>query len=242
MNKIVKHGIKPMYLLESTIIFGIATVMLFIACYLVIPFLMEATGLPSVVCWYLSGGILVFLPMLITSLIFYKSEGNPLTLRALKVRFNLKKLSITNITFIIISSGMIIFLTLIVISVSLSLMPNYSIQPPFARMIPLSGANQWILLIWMPMFVLNIFGEEFLWRGYIFPRQELAHGKYTWLIHGGFWLMFHLPFGINLMLSLLPIIFIESYVFQKTKNSWVAIIIHSIVNGGGTLALAIGFA
>lgn len=231
-----------MYLLESTIIFGIATAIMFFACYHVIPLLMKATSLPSVVCWYLAGGILVFLPLLIASLIFYRLEGNLFTIHELKKRFNLKRLSISNIVFSIAACGTIILLTLIVMSVSLSVIPNFSIQPPFAKIIPLSGANQWILLIWLPMFVLNIFGEELLWRGYIFPRQELVHGKYTWLVHGCFWLMFHLPFGINLLLTLLPIIFIESYVFQKTKNTWVTIIIHTIINGGVTLALAIGFA
>ncbi len=65
------------------------------------------------------------------------------------------------------------------------------IQPASFFGIPLAG--QW----WLPFFFLvamffNIFGEELLWRGFILPRQELAHGSWTWIIHGLLWTGFHI--------------------------------------------------
>jgi membrane protease YdiL (CAAX protease family) len=44
--------------------------------------------------------------------------------------------------------------------------------------------------------LLNILGEEFLWRGLMLTRQEVVFGKYTWLVHD--WLgIFHIAFGGN---------------------------------------------
>jgi membrane protease YdiL (CAAX protease family) len=57
-------------------------------------------------------------------------------------------------------------------------------QPPFMSFDPLTPGRYWILLIWVPYWVLNIMGEEILWRGTMLPRQELAFGKWAWLFHG----------------------------------------------------------
>ncbi len=51
--------------------------------------------------------------------------------------------------------------------------------------IPLAGA-WWVLLGYLVYIVLNVFGEELSWRGYVLPRQELAFGEWTWAIHGIF--------------------------------------------------------
>ena len=37
----------------------------------------------------------------------------------------------------------------------------------------------WIVLGYLGGLFFNIFGEEFWWRGYILPRQELVMGKYA---------------------------------------------------------------
>jgi len=50
--------------------------------------------------------------------------------------------------------------------------------------IPLHGA--WWILVYYAVVILvcNIGGEELWWRGYVLPRQELAFGRATWVIHG----------------------------------------------------------
>jgi hypothetical protein len=58
--------------------------------------------------------------------------------------------------------------------------------------IPLPG-SWWIPVYYAFMIlVFNIVGEELWWRGYALPRQELAFGKMTWVVHGIFWSAFHL--------------------------------------------------
>jgi membrane protease YdiL (CAAX protease family) len=105
---------------------------------------------------------------------------------------------------------------------------------------PLTESDRWILAAWLPMFFFNIFGEGLFWRGYIFPRQELAFGRYTWLVHGCCWWMFHIPFGVTLLVTLVPIIFITSLVVQQTKSTWPDIIIHTLINGSGFLLVVLG--
>jgi membrane protease YdiL (CAAX protease family) len=46
-----------------------------------------------------------------------------------------------------------------------------------------AGNWLWGALI-VAMFFLNIVGEEPIWRGVLWPRQELVHGERTWLVHG----------------------------------------------------------
>lgn len=99
---------------------------------------------------------------------------------------------------------------------------------------PLLG-NWGIVALYATLFFFNIAGEELWWRGYILPRQELVHGRWTWLIHGLLWLGFHLPFYPWAIFSLLPGCLAMSYVAQRTQNAWPAIIIHSITNGIGLL-------
>jgi membrane protease YdiL (CAAX protease family) len=83
-------------------------------------------------------------------------------------------------------------------------------------------------------------GEEFLWRGVMLPRQEAAHGKYAWLFHGLGWGLFHIAFGWQLLIMLLPLIFIQTYIVQRTQNSWVGVIMHGGLNGPSFIAISLG--
>jgi membrane protease YdiL (CAAX protease family) len=105
---------------------------------------------------------------------------------------------------------------------------------------PLSGVRYLILAAWLPYWIFNILGEEFFWRGVMMPRQELSFGKYTWLIHGFGWGLFHIAFGWHLLITLIPLIFVQSYVVQKTKNSWTGVIIHGGINGPAFIAISLG--
>jgi len=76
------------------------------------------------------------------------------------------------------------------------------------------------------MLFLNIFGEELWWRGYILPRQEKVHGRWTWAIHGLLWLLWHVAFLPWQAFALLPICLFIPYVAQRRQNTWPAVIIH----------------
>ena len=58
------------------------------------------------------------------------------------------------------------------------------------------------------------------------PRQELAHGRWTWLLRAVLWLLFHVPIYPWRVIDLLPYCLIISYIAQRRQNTWPGIIIH----------------
>lgn len=71
------------------------------------------------------------------------------------------------------------------------------------------------------------------------PRQEEKHGRYTWIIHGTLWTLFHFPFWWNLI-ALVPSAFSLSYVVSKTKNTTAGMIVHALMNGLGYIIILLG--
>lgn len=103
----------------------------------------------------------------------------------------------------------------------------------------------WILIYYLIVLLLfNIGGEELWWRGYLFPKQLLALGKITWLIHGILWACFHLFFQWTAfdLVRMLPTCCALSYVAQHTKNTWPGIIGHTAGNSGILIQIARGVA
>jgi membrane protease YdiL (CAAX protease family) len=116
-------------------------------------------------------------------------------------------------------------------------LPMLSTTPWFMEMHPFQGRDRLLLLVWLPMFFFNITGEEILWRGYI---QNRLRGIYSWLLCSILWMLFHLPFGIDLQIMLIPLFIVVPYVFHKTQNTRVGILIHGIYNGPIFIAVALG--
>jgi membrane protease YdiL (CAAX protease family) len=92
-------------------------------------------------------------------------------------------------------------------------------------------AGNWPLaLVNLSALLFNIFGEEFWWRGYLLPRQEVAHGRHTWVVHGLLWTLFH-AFKYWEFAALLPSCLAFSFVAQRRKNTWPGIVTHFALNG-----------
>lgn len=98
---------------------------------------------------------------------------------------------------------------------------------------------------WLPfvamlvVFVFNILGEELWWRGIVLPRQELAFGKWTWVLHGVLWAFFHI-FKWWDVLNLLPITLALAWVCYKFKNTTPGLVIHGVTNGIALIPLLLG--
>jgi membrane protease YdiL (CAAX protease family) len=63
------------------------------------------------------------------------------------------------------------------------------------------------------------------------PKQELAFGKYAWVVNG---LMFNFQHAFQPwnLLALLPGSLLVSYVMQRQGNTWMSIIWHGLLNAG----------
>ncbi len=229
-----------MGLLNSFLIFGIASIALFLETNFLIPFLSKQTGFEPIVFWLIVAGFGIFLPMLIAAYLILRSEGFKIDKDTWQKRLRFKKMNKTDWLWSLGSIILIGILSFAIMKLLEVLIGHVESQPPFMVFEPLTPDRYWILLIWFPYWLLNILGEEILWRGVLLPRQEVIFKKYTWLIHGALWSMFHLAFGWQLLLTMLPILFIQPYVVQCRKNSWTGVVIHAIINGPSFIAISFG--
>lgn len=227
-------------LLQSLLIFCTAAFVLFIETHLLIPYLSQKSGQEPVVFWFLIAGLGMFLPMLIASFFLLRNEGLSITKDTWNARLRFKPMCRRDWLW---SIGGVIVIGLLSAAI-LKLLEVFTgkagSSPSFMYFEPLTAGRYWILLLWIPYWLLNIMGEEILWRGVLLPRQESVLGKMTWIVHGFFWGIFHIAFGWQLLLTLLPILFIQPYIVQQRKNSWTGVVIHALVNGPSFIAISFG--
>ncbi|MDC6364748.1 MULTISPECIES: CPBP family intramembrane glutamic endopeptidase [Flavobacteriaceae] len=242
-----QNMIKPIKLPYSFLIFGTAALLfLFI----------ERSLLP-----YLGGigvnKLFLFLIMAVPHIIFfsvaligYRLEGNAWKWTDFRTRFRFKsikgKMWLWAVVFVLVDIG----LYLAVYKLAHPFVKSvHDAFPPPEILHEIMGdgktfigyttkGNWWLLFLHLFFYFFNVLGEEFLWRGYLFPKQELRHGKYTWVVHGLLWTMFHLFAPYN-ALMVLPGALFMSYVVQRTQNNTIFLISHAVLNGIPVIGLII---
>jgi membrane protease YdiL (CAAX protease family) len=185
-------------------------------------------------------GLGIFLPILIVSYILVRKEGYQLNDELWRERLRFKKMSRSDWKNSLAGLLSIAVLSFLIIKLVEIIYGSIEFQPSFLLFEPLTKGRYFILAAWLPYWILNIMGEEIFWRGVILPKQEIVFGKYTWLVHGILWGIFHLSFGWQLLLTLAPTLLILPYIVQKQKNSWIGVIIHSGINGPSFIAISFG--
>jgi len=233
------NTIKKLTWLELALLFGVPTALNLVACSLAIPYLNQHSQLPIEIAYFISVGVLVLLPMFCFSIYLAGKDIGSYTPSDLLARMRIKRLSRQDILWTIAT---FLFLVLASYIVAKILMPKIGMDatPFFFQNMPLDESHMWILYLWPLFFFFNIFGEEFLWRGYIQPRQELLTPKWTWFFHGCLWAFWHSPMGLDLIIASAPIFFILPAVVQIRKNTTIAIIVHTVFGAFGFLALSLG--
>lgn len=196
-------------------------------------------GVRQDLAWFIAGGA-VFLGLTLTALVALRRDSYHRAREAVVERCRFHRLDRRAGLWAAGATVAVLALTVLVQLILQRTLPGFSPQPPFMHMTALAPNERWVLLAWLPMFVLNILGEELLWHGYVLPRNVARFGPRAWLVNGTGWLLFHLPFGAQLLLLLLPIVFIETWAVQKSGNTWVGVIIHAVVNGPAFVAIALG--
>ncbi len=234
-QKLQKLGV-----ISSLAIYLPAAALLYFSTKFLIPYLSMVTGLETIIFWFVVAGLGVFTPLIITSLIILKNEGNCITKNVIINRLRFHKLKKTDIVASIIGLIAVGIISGLVMKTLEIFIGKFDHSPSFMSFEPLSEGRYWLLILWFPYWLLNILGEELLWHGVMLPRQELVFGKYTWFVHGLGWGLFHVAFGWQLLITILPLIFIQSYIVQKTKNSWTGVIMHAGLNGPSFIAICFG--
>jgi len=231
--------IKPIKLSTSLVIFLGAAFLFLIIERIVLPFLSQNNVNKAFMFLVMAAPHMLFF---FGALLGYKLEGNSWNWTTLKLRFRYKPIKgkMWLWTILIVAIDVLLYLAVYKFAFSIvkkihdafpspkvltEIMPNgetfagYSIQ-----------GNWWLLGLFLVMYFFNVVGEELLWRGYLFPKQELTHGKYTWIIHGLLWTSFHLFAPYN-ALMVLPGALFMSYIVQKYQNNTLFLISHAVLNG-----------
>lgn len=236
----------PMSFWQSVGYFGIPWLFFVISIYILIPTL-DRAGVPLFLNFLVSLGIPLSL-LILASCVAYRREGRPWEWSAFRDRFRLGAMkgstwlwAIGLSVFMILAPGFLTFSSVWVTQIApmpdaLSQMLN--IQPGAFMGIPLAGA-WWVFLGYLVYVLLNVFGEELWWRGYIFPRQELAFGKWAWVVQGIFWNLFHSFFYWELI-ALLPGCLALAFVAYKSKSTWPGIFAHFASNLPTLIIILIG--
>lgn len=235
--------VKPMPLWQALLYFALPALLFRLCLYSGIPTL-RRLGLSRFEAWAVS----FIVPAAILFALafgFYKFDGYPLTSSAVKTRFRLLPMSGKDWLWAI-GGFFVTYLSIGALSFTASLLIRAfpAFHPPdffppwqlpgaalstaiFADYIgaPLKG-NWGVVILFFLVLFFNIVGEELWWRGYILPRQEKVHGRWSWAIHGLLWLFWHVAFYPWQIFALLPICLILPYTAQRSQNTWVAIIIH----------------
>jgi membrane protease YdiL (CAAX protease family) len=179
--------------------------------------------------------------LFVYSIAAVRKEGNN-DIKSVLQALNVRRLSSKDWIYSVTGLLLVFIFTGIIFAVASLLNRYYGIRPLsttpwFMEIHPFQGKEILLLFVWLPMFFFNIVGEELLWRGYIQIRLQ---GKYAWLLCSLLWLIFHIPFGLDLMIMLIPVILIIPYVYAKTNNTMTDIFIHGIYNGPLFIIVALG--
>ena len=232
-----KQKVSP---LKAIIIFLVSTAYFFLLLFTLLPFLKSHYSINPALYWFITGYFL-FIPLFVYALSMVKFEGNR-GIKQILLALNIKSFKKRDWTYSIIGLLLAFIFTGLIFGSSFLLNKYFGIRlltttPWFMEMKPFQGIEKLFLFIWLPMFFFNMVGEEMLWRGYI---QTRLSGKYSWLLCSLLWVIFHLPFGIDFIIMLIPVIIIIPYAFYKTQNTLVGIFIHGIYNGPLFIAVALG--
>jgi len=249
------RNLKPLALWKSLLLTLVPAVAAYLALHYLVPARLAGTGQPffnGYMIWWMTWMGLV----LIVSLVAYKLEDNPLTLRAFASRYRLRRLTRRDWLWTVglLASQVIGILLVGLLGKWLASIPLLSMPASFPPELQPGGTSAlipgefmgmalkgmwWIVLLYFLGWVCNILGEEFWWRGYMLPRQELTHGKWTWVVHGTLWGANHL-FQKWTLPVLFPSALLYAYAAQKVKNTWMLIIVHGVMNLTTLVLIVIG--
>ncbi|MGF1507324.1 MAG: type II CAAX prenyl endopeptidase Rce1 family protein [Anaerolineae bacterium] len=216
--------IRPMGWVESLLMFGVPMLIFIAGFHVVMPALLDAGLTPFLAYFFPIAGSLTLL--LTASIVAYRLEGNPWEWTAFAERFRLHRMDGKTwlwtvgllVAALVLANLVAAFNGLLIANgvipypewLPLWLQPAVNL-PEGAALFDVYGAafgglrgNVTALLAYYVLLAVNILGEEFWWRGYVLPRQEAAFGRWTWLIHGTMWCVFH-AFKYWELLALLPI-------------------------------------
>jgi membrane protease YdiL (CAAX protease family) len=232
--------------LLSLVYFCVAGVLSIVAHHVVTPML-AANGMQPFYAEFIPGTI-VLASLLASAIVAYWLEGRPMTWAGIKDRLRLTRMTGRHWLWVLGGTivGFILYYLfsplgswLIVQGIlpmpdSLPAWVDPRVGGSFVEKFNMEAGGvrgNWMFFFMAAItFFFNIVGEEFWWRGYVLPRQELALGKWTWLIHGVMWSALFHAWKYWDVIGMLPADLVFVYVVTRTKSTTVGMWLHIFTN------------
>jgi len=223
----------------TVLLFGSGGLLLYLVIAWLVPASSSVTSVEPVLLWFVLAGLVFLLPLVVAAALLLRHEGASVRVALWGERLRFCPMGQAEWLWTL---GGLAAIGLLTVGSMPTLQALQGERRPtfFVALEPLTPERYWILAAWLPFFVLNVLGEEFVWRGVVLPRQEAAFGQRAWLVNGAGHLLLHLPTGVSVLLTLWPTAFILPYVVQHRRNTWVGVVIHGALNGPGFMAVAFG--
>ena len=223
--------------------FSVAFGIVFALCvHVIIPRLLAVTDVTPFIVTQVTTTLLVFMPIFVTTFALLRRDGVPLDWPSVEARLRFRRISPTDLAWMVGALAAGAALTVLVLQVVhwlpfLDAIALDSLAPYELR--PLVGFERLFILFMVVVFFFNYVGEEILWRGYLYPIQELALGRFTWLVNGALHAVFHMFMGWA-AIAFMPMFLAFAFVFKKTKNVSVVILMHFLLGAPTDFLLAMG--
>ena len=235
---------KPIGLIYSILLFLIPGIVFYLNINFLVPYLAKISDWNPYVVWVMTGTLFLFFPLFLLTFILLKKDGFNLDWLTIKERLMLKKITVNDLLWIIIGMIICTIISGLLIGIWKLLSPSFDIndlkEMSPIKVNPLIGKERFVLLLLPVFYFFNYVGEEFMWRGYILPRQVLAIGKYAWPLNMILHVIFHMAFGLQAMLFFIPFMLFLPYIVYKRKNTYLSIIIHFLLGAPTQLFIALG--
>jgi membrane protease YdiL (CAAX protease family) len=240
MAMLAKETIRPIPVGQSALVMLVVALLACAGFYGLRPFL-ERAGLNPYAAYLVSLSVPLAV-LLIWSVVAYRAEGNPWTWRAYLQRNRLERPGKATVAWAL-GVGLAMFLSTVVFSpliaraVANGLLPLPQVIPDYINPLKQQSVGalkaQFVSAGVLPLIpfvlALNILAEELFWRGIVFPRQELRHGRHTFLVHAVLWALAH-AFQYWLLLPIFVGSLALAYAVQRTRSTWVGILAHLLNN------------
>jgi membrane protease YdiL (CAAX protease family) len=234
--------LKRLSLISSLLIFVITASMIYVTHFMFVPAFHQYSNQPYLTGYLIGWGINMTL-IFLASLFAYKLEGRSFSWEEFSKRYRLDRMEKIDWlwTLLVILVALFFYFGLSFTSEWLAKISVFSPHPSFPTDMVSGKLNPgylfdmqlrgkwWVVAVYLIFWLLNIFGEEFWYRGWMLPRQELAFGNYAWIINGLMFTFQHWLQPWN-FLAILPGALFAVYVVQRRHNTWITIIQHGLMN------------
>lgn len=250
----VSVGIRPLGVAGSAVLFFIPATILYWTHFYFVPAFVGRTGSPYLL-GYLIGWCTTMALFFVAALVGYRLEGCGFKWQPFAARFRLARMRVWDWVWALglFALALGVYVGLGFTSQWLARIPFFAphplVPPDFgpeaarARVpgslmgMPLAGKT-WVALVFVGGWLLNILGEEFWFRDYLLPRQELALGARAWIANALMFGFNHIWQPWNLLL-IVSTALVTAYVVQRRRHTWIPIVMHGLMNL--TLVVSVAF-